>query len=49
MSAAPRPEGIPGSSLTGPFPVGVYAARLRQRLRDFTRVQRASQPLDLGE
>jgi len=39
MSAAPRPEGIPGSSLTGPFPVGVYAARLRQRLRDFTRVQ----------
>jgi len=39
MSAAPRPEGIPGSSLTGPFPVGVYAARLRQRLREFTRVQ----------
>ena len=39
MSTTPRPEGIPGSSLTGPFPVGVYAARLRQRLRDFTRVQ----------
>jgi len=39
MSTTPRPEGILGSSLTGPFPVGVYAARLRQRLRDFTRVQ----------
>ena len=34
-----RPEGIPGSELTGPFPVGVYAARLRERLREFSRVQ----------
>jgi exodeoxyribonuclease VII large subunit len=34
-----RPEGIPGSELTGPWPVGRYAARLRERLRDFTRVQ----------
>ena len=34
-----RPAGIPGSELTGPFPVGVYAARLRERLREFTRVQ----------
>ena len=34
-----RPEGIPGSGLTGPFPVGVYAARLRERLREFSRVQ----------
>jgi exodeoxyribonuclease VII large subunit len=34
-----RPAGIPGSALTGPYPVGVYAARLRERLRDFTRVQ----------
>ena len=33
------PEGIPGSQLTGPWPVGVYAARLRARLREFTRVQ----------
>ena len=34
-----RPAGIPGSELTGPFPVGVYAARLRERLRGFARVQ----------
>ena len=37
--AAARPEGIAGSSLSGPFPVGHYAARLRQRLREFTHVQ----------
>jgi exodeoxyribonuclease VII large subunit len=34
-----RPEGIPGSGLTGPFPVGQYAAALRERLRGFRRVQ----------
>jgi exodeoxyribonuclease VII large subunit len=34
-----RPAGIPGSELTGPWPVGHYAARLRERLREFTRVQ----------
>jgi exodeoxyribonuclease VII large subunit len=34
-----RPEGIPGSTLTGPWPVGVYAARLRERLRTMARVQ----------
>src|SRR3954462_15236970 len=34
-----RPEGIPGSTLTGPFPVGQYAAALRERLRGFARVQ----------
>jgi exodeoxyribonuclease VII large subunit len=33
------PDGIPGSLLTGPYPVGTYAAALRDRLRDFTRVQ----------
>src|SRR3954453_17522469 len=32
-------EGIPGSVLTGPYPVGQYAAALQQRLRGFTRVQ----------
>src|SRR5437870_601859 len=32
-------EGIPGSVLTGPYPVGAYAAALRDRLRGFTRVQ----------
>src|SRR5687767_12690937 len=33
------PDGIPGSGLSGPWPVGHYAARLRDRLREFTRVQ----------
>jgi exodeoxyribonuclease VII large subunit len=37
--AAGRPAGIPGSDLTGPWPVGTYAAQLRERLRGFTRVQ----------
>jgi exodeoxyribonuclease VII large subunit len=34
-----RPAGIPGSELTGPWPVGRYAARLRDQLRGFIRVQ----------
>jgi exodeoxyribonuclease VII large subunit len=34
-----RPSGIPGSGLSGPWPVGQYAAGLRDRLRAFTRVQ----------
>src|SRR3954451_25208094 len=38
-SVAERPAGIPGSELTGPWPVGTYAARLRDQLRAFTRVQ----------
>src|SRR3954453_10936902 len=33
------PDGIPGSILTGPYPVGTYAAALRDRLRGFTKVQ----------
>jgi exodeoxyribonuclease VII large subunit len=33
------PAGIPGSELPGPWPVGRYAARLRDRLREFARVQ----------
>jgi exodeoxyribonuclease VII large subunit len=39
--ADPKPatEGIPESTLPGPFPVGSYAARLRGRLREFARVQ----------
>ena len=37
--AAERPDGIPGSPLAGPWPVGHYAARLRDRLREFSRVQ----------
>ena len=39
MPEAARPDGIPGSVLSGPFPVGQYAARLRERLREFVRVQ----------
>src|SRR3954463_2725874 len=34
-----RPDGIPGSTLTGPWPVGHYASALRERLRGFARVQ----------
>ncbi len=34
-----RPDGIPGSGLSGPWPVGQYAERLRDRLRSFSRVQ----------
>src|SRR5215218_3297906 len=34
-----RPDGIPGSALSGPFPVGQYAAKLRDQLRGFARVQ----------
>ncbi len=33
------PAGIPGSGLPGPFPVGSYADRLRERLRAFAHVQ----------
>lgn len=36
---APAPAPIPGNALPGPFPVGVYAARLRDRLRAFAHVQ----------
>ncbi len=32
-------EGIPGSRLPGPYPVGSYAAQLKARLRQFARVQ----------
>ncbi len=34
-----RPEGITGSELPGPYPVGAYAARLRDFLRARARVQ----------
>src|SRR3954451_15681374 len=39
MSAQPRPEGIAGSALAGPFPVGAYAEKLRDELRKRARVQ----------
>ncbi|HET9105537.1 MAG TPA: exodeoxyribonuclease VII large subunit [Solirubrobacteraceae bacterium] len=38
----PVPATLPGaraSTLPGPYPVGAYAAQLRRRLREFTRVQ----------
>jgi exodeoxyribonuclease VII large subunit len=38
-SPIPRPEGIAGSSLAGPFPVGAYAEKLREELRKRARVQ----------
>jgi exodeoxyribonuclease VII large subunit len=37
LSGADAPT--PPSRLPGPYPVGAYAARLRSRLREFTRVQ----------
>jgi len=37
--ASHRPDGIPGSELSGPWPVGHYAAGLRDRLRKLSRVQ----------
>ncbi len=40
MAGAPaRPEGIAGSELAGPFPVGAYAAKLRDELRKRARLQ----------
>jgi exodeoxyribonuclease VII large subunit len=35
----PTPAGIPGSALPGPYPVGAYADKLRERLRGFAHVQ----------
>jgi exodeoxyribonuclease VII large subunit len=34
-----RPGGPPSSALPGPFPVGIYAAKLKLRLREMARVQ----------
>src|SRR5436305_14977012 len=34
-----RPAGIPGVALSGPWPVGAYAAKLRDELRKRARVQ----------
>jgi exodeoxyribonuclease VII large subunit len=34
-----RPDGIEGSTLPGPYPVGTYAIRLKARLREFAHVQ----------
>jgi exodeoxyribonuclease VII large subunit len=39
MSQPEATQGIEGSELPGPYPVGSYAERLRRRLREFARVQ----------
>src|SRR4051794_35117095 len=39
FEAQPRPEGVTGSAFPGPFPVGSYAAMLRDELRRRARVQ----------
>src|SRR5439155_14804494 len=45
---APRPDGIPGSAAAGPFPVGAYAAKLREELRKRARVQLFGEVFNLG-
>jgi exodeoxyribonuclease VII large subunit len=44
-----RPEGIEGSGLPGPFPVGAYAVRLRDGLRERPRVQLFGEVVTLRE
>jgi exodeoxyribonuclease VII large subunit len=39
VTDSPAPLAIPGSSLPGPYPVGAYAARLKERLQQFANVQ----------
>jgi exodeoxyribonuclease VII large subunit len=39
MASFAQPAASAASRLPGPYPVGVYAERLRDRLREFTRVQ----------
>jgi exodeoxyribonuclease VII large subunit len=46
-SAPPADEGIPGSGLAGPFPVGEYAGALRAKLRAFARVQLVGELVNL--
>lgn len=44
----PRPQGISGSRVPGPFPVGNYAAMLREELRRRARVQLFGEVWNLG-
>ncbi len=39
QASSAQPAGIPDNPLPGPYPVGRYAARLRERLREFQSVQ----------
>lgn len=43
----PAATGIPDSGLSGPYPVGEYAAALRSKLRSFTRVQLVGELVNL--
>ncbi len=52
MSTPPSPAetaraGIPNSALAGPFPVGEYAAKLREKLRSLARVQLVGELVNL--
>ena len=40
-------DGIPGSDLAGPYPVGEYAAALREKLRSFVKVQLSGEMVNL--
>lgn len=42
-----RPDGVPGSELPGPYGVGEYAAKLRERLRRFAKVQLVGELVNL--
>lgn len=46
---ATRPDGIPGSALAGPFPVGTYARKLQERLRAFQHVQLHGEVVNLRQ
>ncbi len=52
MSTSPSPAetaraGIPDSALAGPFPVGEYAGKLREKLRSLARVQLVGELVNL--
>jgi exodeoxyribonuclease VII large subunit len=44
---ASAPAGIPDSALPGPYPVGEYASKLREKLRSFARVQLVGELVNL--
>ena len=43
------PAGIPGSSLPGPFPVGGYARRIREWMRERPRLQLIGEVMNLKQ
>ncbi|MDQ6750984.1 MAG: exodeoxyribonuclease VII large subunit [Actinomycetota bacterium] len=47
-ASGPRPQGISGSAMPGPYPVGGYAAMLRDELRRRARVQLFGEVWNLG-